>query len=111
MEIPPVGTLYLWWNLDDLPQPLNNGLVRPLTFLPFLPLFSLLTDFAGFTLLTFNHGRNDQADLDSASSRIMVISSTTQVVSRCSCVRRPLPRIKVTPFETDLRKPHHGYLE
>jgi len=26
VEIPPVSTFYIWLNLDDLPQPLNNGL-------------------------------------------------------------------------------------
>lgn len=28
VDIPPVSTFYIWLNLDDLPPPLNNGLVR-----------------------------------------------------------------------------------
>ena len=29
VDIPPVSTFYIWLNLENLPPPLNNGLVRP----------------------------------------------------------------------------------
>ena len=28
VDIPPQATFYIWLNLEHLPQPLNNGLVR-----------------------------------------------------------------------------------
>lgn len=29
VDIPPSSTFYIWLNLEKLPAPLNNGLVRP----------------------------------------------------------------------------------
>lgn len=31
VDVPPTSTFYIWLNLEKLPAPLNNGLVRMLT--------------------------------------------------------------------------------
>jgi hypothetical protein len=33
VDIPPTSTFYVWLNLEKLPPPLNNGLVRPFSSL------------------------------------------------------------------------------
>lgn len=34
VDVPPVSTFYIWLNLEKLPPPLNNGLVRFVYLLP-----------------------------------------------------------------------------
>jgi hypothetical protein len=80
VDIPPTSTFYIWLNLEKLPPPLNNGLVR-------FPIFRLrISPPLSFTAIFRHSSRNFSKNKLSSS---LVSSSTSTLLTDVTCSTPP----------------------
>src|SRR5882762_7582286 len=95
VDIPPTATFYIWLNLEKLPPPLNNGLVRfPIFWLRISPIFTAIFRHSS---RNFSKNKLSSSLVSSSTSTLLtdVTCSTPLATTSCAFHSAPLSRILI----------------